>query len=76
MKQSPMKLRYLARLLRHFRRGQNDREAGRPCAETNGVYLDGWYAPKVHLPDFLTADLYSQVMEVLQDDHDTRTSVP
>lgn len=37
-------------------RGQSARLEGRPCAETNGKYLDGFYSPDAIVPDFLTAD--------------------
>ena len=30
---------------RVFRRGQNDRINGLPCASDNGCYLNGWYNP-------------------------------
>lgn len=39
----------------HFRRGQKDRKEGRGCAEAIGSYLDGWYAPDVAVPPYVTS---------------------
>ena len=49
------------RMLSEFRQGQADRKAGRPCSSTNGRYLEGWYDPERHLPDFLTQKMLEEI---------------
>ncbi len=34
---------------RKFQKGKQDRLAGKPCAFTDGCYLDGWYNPQIEL---------------------------
>lgn len=37
-----------------WRTGQLDRLYNKPCCSSNGDYIDGWYNPNQHIPDFLT----------------------
>lgn len=46
-------LRKLSRY-RRWRDGHMARLEGKPCAESNGDYLDGFYSPDAIIPDFLT----------------------
>jgi hypothetical protein len=64
VKRSSVTLQHLRMQLDHFRRGQQDRKNDLPCMETNGRYLEGWYAPNVDVPDFLTVDLMEQMKEL------------
>lgn len=43
------------RRCQHFRNGQADRKADKPCVSTNGAYLEGYYAPGQKFPPYVTA---------------------
>lgn len=55
------------RMYKAFRIGQVDRLNGKPCGSAKGLYLDGWYAPDVLCPDFLTLDEFATVRAILAD---------
>lgn len=38
----------------NYRQGQYDRRQDKPCASSNGDYLNGWYDPFEEVPPFLT----------------------
>lgn len=47
------------RRARFYKRGQLDREAGRPCASTHGTYLEGWRNPGIFPPFFTVAQSHA-----------------
>jgi len=57
----PLEIKRYRKMLSEFRQGQTDRKAGRPCSSTNGRYLEGWYDPERHLPDFLTQKMLEEI---------------
>lgn len=38
----------------NWSKGHADRLERKPCVSTNGDYLDGWYSPERHSPEFVT----------------------
>lgn len=54
MKSSDIKDLRLLRRYKNWLSGHGDRLERKPCASTNGDYLDGWYSPEKDIPDFLT----------------------
>jgi len=49
------------KMLSELRQGPADRKAGWPCSSTNGRYLEGWYDPERHLPEFLTQKMLEEI---------------
>ena len=45
----------------NWRKGLMDRLSGQPCRSANGKYLDGWYSPKLVIPEFLTHKQASEI---------------